>query len=135
MVLADGPGAKYTYYGDSAETGQDFVANKLHGQTSTFQDDKGEIFFAVIFLPGKLTKATKGQKEMVVVHEMIHACGLNKWHDSAGLMFPQMKEEGDGLLEYLPEKGVKPMPPIRLGSKTICKVKLLWTGEDTCKVN
>jgi hypothetical protein len=123
------------YYGDTAETQQDFVADRLHGQTSTFADQREpkEIFFAVIFLPGKLAKATKSQKEMVVVHELIHACGLNEWHDTVGLMFADMQEQGNGLLEYSPEKGAKPMPPIRLGSKTVCKVKMLWSGEGACQ--
>jgi hypothetical protein len=69
---------------------------------------------------------------MVVVHEFIHACGLNDWHDTVGLMFPDMQEQGGGLIEYLPEKGAKPMPPIRLGSKTVCKVKMLWSGGEAC---
>jgi 2-phospho-L-lactate guanylyltransferase (CobY/MobA/RfbA family) len=104
LVLANGPGVKYKYYGDTVETKQDFVADRLHGQTSTLADQKEpkEIFFAVIFLPGKLAKATKSQKEMVVVHEFIHACGLNDWHDTVGLMFPDMQEQGGGLLEYIP---------------------------------
>jgi hypothetical protein len=127
LVLANGPGVKYIHYGDTAETEQDFVGDRLHAQTATFADAKEpkEIFFAVIFLPGKLTKATKSQKEMVVVHEFIHACGLNAWHDTVGLMFPDMQEQGGGLIEYFPEKGAKPMPPIRLGSKTVCKAKML----------
>jgi hypothetical protein len=135
VVAANGPGAKYQYYGDTAETQPDFVGDRLHGQTTTFRDQKEpkEIFFAVVFLPGKLAKSTKNQKEMVVVHELLHACGLDQWHDSVGLMFPDMKEEGGGLLEYLPEKGAKPMPPIRLGSQTVCRVKMLWTGADACK--
>ena len=107
LVLANGPGVKYKYYGDTAETEQDFVGDRLHGQTATLADSKEpkEIFFAVIFLPGKLAKATKSQKEMVVVHEFIHACGLNDWHDTVGLMFPDMQEQSGGLLEYIPEKG------------------------------
>jgi hypothetical protein len=135
LVLANGPGVKYKYYGDTAETEQDFVGDRLHGQTATLADSKEpkEIFFAVIFLPGKLAKATKSQKEMVVVHEFIHACGLNSWHDTVGLMFPDMKEQGGGLIEYLPEKGAKPMPPIRLGSKTVCKAKMLWSGGEACQ--
>jgi len=135
VVSAGGPGEKYSYYGDIAVTRQDFVADRLHGQTTTLLDQREpkEIFFAVVFLPGKLAKATKNQKEMVVVHELIHASGLNDWHDSVGLMFANMKEEGGGLIEYLPEKGAKPMPPIRLGSKTVCKMKMLWSSEEACK--
>ena len=49
LVLANGPGVKYKYYGDTAETKQDFAADRLHGQTSTLADQKEpkEIFFAV----------------------------------------------------------------------------------------
>ena len=46
---------------------------------------------------------------------------------------PDMQEQSGGLLEYIPEKGAKPMPPIRLGSKTVCKVKMLWSDEVACQ--
>jgi hypothetical protein len=52
---------------------------------------------------------------------------------AVGLMFPDMQEQGGGLIEYLPEKGAKPMPPIRLGSKTVCKAKMLWSGGEACQ--
>jgi hypothetical protein len=95
----------------------------------------GAIFFAAVFLPGKIKKATDCQKEMIVVHEFIHSAGLNDkdWHDSAGIMFSPMKEDGGGLIEYIPDKGVKPMPPIRVGAQTMCKMKMLWAGAKDCK--
>jgi hypothetical protein len=136
LMLAQGP-QQYKYYGDTAKTLPDFKADALHGQASTLTDvKKNEIFFAAVFLPGKVKKATDGQKLVIVVHELIHACGLNdqkKDHDSAGIMFAQMKEADGGLIEYLPEKGVKPMPPIRVGSQTLCKMALLWSGAEACK--
>ena len=134
MVLANRPGEQYQYYGDTAQTSSKFKADGLHGQASTLHDAKSkEIFFAVVFLPGKVKKATNGQKEVIVVHELIHACGLDEWHDSVGIMFAQMAEEGGGLIEYLHDKGAKPMPPIRVGSQTVCKVKMLWAGGEACK--
>jgi hypothetical protein len=136
LVLASRPGEQYKYYGDTAETAQDFKADILHGQTTTLQDKKKEpyeIFFAAVFLPGKITKATNGQKEMVVVHELFHASGLDGWHDSVGIMFADMKEEGGGLIEYLHDKGAKPMPPIRLGAQTLCQMKMLWADAKDCK--
>lgn len=134
LILATRVGQQYSYSGTTAQTSPAFKADKLHGQASTFRDDKlNEIFFAAIFLPGKLKKATNSQKEMVVVHELIHACGLDEWHDDVGLMYPQMEEKEGGLIEYLHEKDTKPMPPIRLGPQTVCKVKMLWSGVETCK--
>jgi hypothetical protein len=51
----------------------------LHGQTTTFTDPKLRvIFFAAVFLPGKIKKAKDGQKEMIVVHEFIHSAGIER---------------------------------------------------------
>jgi hypothetical protein len=141
VKLSDGSEV-YEHYGDKATA--KFPADELHGQTSTLVDQKKhEIFFAVIFLPGKVKKASNKQKEVIIVHEFIHACGLNGLlpdgskdpnadHDSTGVMFPQMKVDGTGLIEYLPDKGAKAMPPIRVGARTLCKARLLW-GAEACK--
>jgi len=136
LLFANGPGENYKYHGDTATTDSDFIGDALHGQSTTFTDPKlGVIFFAAVFLPGKIKKATDGQKEMIVVHEFIHSAGLNDrdCHDSAGIMFSPMKEDGGGLIEYIPDKGVKPMPPIRVGAQTMCKMKMLWAGAKDCK--
>jgi hypothetical protein len=134
LVLANRAGEQYKHYGDTAQTLPSFKADALHGQASTFLDKKlDEIFFAAIFLPGKVKKATDGQKEMIVVHELLHACGLDEWHDSDGLMFGVMQKKDDGLIEYLHEQDAKSMPPIRLGSQTVCKVKMLWVSAEACK--
>lgn len=143
VKLSDGK-ETYSYYGDTAKA--DFDAEKLHGQASTLVDKKKmEIFFAVIFLPGKVKGATPKQKEVIVIHEFIHASGLNGLlpngaedpnddHDDVGIMYPQMKVDGDGLIEYMPDKGAKPMTPVRVGAKTMCKLRPLWNGQE-CKSN
>lgn len=137
VILTNGPD-KYKYYGDTADTGPNFKGDTLHGSAVTLTDQKrNEIFFAAVFLPGKVKGATNGQKEMVVVHEFIHACGLdgglpnggkdNKQdHDSVGIMFSTMKKDGNGLTEYLADKGAVSMPPIRVGSQTTAKLKTIW---------
>jgi hypothetical protein len=136
LILANGPGEKYRYYGDTTQTAADFTGDIPHGETRTLVDPKlNAIYFAAVFLPGKLKKTTNGQKEVIVVHELIHAAGLNDWHDSVGIMFATMQEEGGGLIEYLHEKGAKSMPPIRVGSQTLCKMKMLWSGATDCKDN
>lgn len=129
----------YQYYGDSIVV--KFDAAKLHGEARTLVDMKRkEIFFAAIFLPGKVPKVSSKQKEVITIHEFIHAAGLNGMlptgadapnddHASEGIMFSQMKEEGDGLLEYLADKGAKAMPPIRVSSKTMCDLRMLWGAE------
>jgi len=128
IILANGP-QQYKYYGDIADSGSDFTADSLSGETSALIDKRMKaIFFAAIFLPGKIPKATKDQKQVVVVHEFIHASGMPGEHEDVGIMFPQMKESGSGLIEYLPDQDAKPMPPIRLGPQTRCKIQMVWSG-------
>jgi hypothetical protein len=68
---------------------------------------------------------------VIVVHELIHACGMDI-HDSVGIMFGEMKEANGGLIEYLHDKGARPMPPIRVGSKTVCTMRMLWSDGEAC---
>ena len=115
-----------------------FDATQLHGEARTLRDpDRNVIVFAAIFLPGKVTDVTARQKEVIVVHEFIHAAGLNGVradgsddpnddHDSQGIMFPQMQKRDGGLLEYLPDKGAQPMTPIRVGAQTRTKINAVW---------
>lgn len=121
----------------------DFPAEKLHGEAHTLVDaaKRWEIEFAVIFLPGKIEKITQKQQEVVIVHEFIHAAGLNGLlpggaetndHDDVGIMFSHMVSDGDGLIEYLHDKDVNAMPPIRVGSKTMCKMRSLWAAGESC---
>ena len=135
LILATGP-TKHSHFGDTVETAPDFVVDDLHGQCSTLTDKRrNEIFFAGVFLPGKVKDATAGQKEVIVLHELIHAAGMNEKndHDSVGIMFFGWKREDGKLLEYMPEKGARPMPPIRVGAKTLCTIKSLWSGENACR--
>lgn len=122
----------------------DFPADKMHGRAHTLHHPKRkEIYFAGVFLPGKVQNVTPKQKEVMVVHELIHACGLDGElpgggkdpkddHDSIGIMFPSMMVQGDGLIEYLHDKGAQPMTPIRVGPQTMCKMRMLWTAAETC---
>lgn len=146
LILASGP-QQYKYYGDTVKTGSDFKADWLHGETRALIDGKlNEIFFAGVFLPGKVQKITKGQKEMVIVHELIHACGMTGGdkkaeHDSVGIMYDIMNQADGGLiegnidlaLEKQKKEGIKPMPPIRVGPKTLCIMRMLWSGAEACK--
>jgi hypothetical protein len=137
-----------TNWGKKVTTGPNFDPTKFHGSTRPLTEiherkKTYEIIFAAIFLPGRVTP-TEAQKEVVVVHEFIHACGLDggqpdgskdeigQDHDSEGIMFAQMKEDGSGLIEYLHDKGAKAMPPIRVGGKTRCKIQSIW-GSEACK--
>jgi predicted Zn-dependent protease len=132
LLLATGS-THYSNYGARAQTRSDFKDDKLHGQTTTMADEQTrELMFAVIFLPGKLPDASKQQKQIVVVHEFIHACGMIA-HDNVGIMNGQMVMEKDGLVELLKDKGSKPMPPIRVGAKTLAVMQTLWPGGGTKK--
>ena len=123
---------------------------ELHGlawtrATSTSSRRPIEIDFAVIFLPGGAPNPTPKQKEVIAVHEFIHASGLSGAladgreapggdHDTEGIMYPQMAVSGDGLIEYLHDGATKPMTPIRVGAKTRCLMRMLWTSE-VCELN
>lgn len=137
VILANGPMQK-NHYGDVAKTNDNFTADKLHGDTSTLVDKRDEIFFAAVFLPGKVKKLTDKQKEVILVHEFIHAAGLNgyndprKGHDSEGIMFDSWAIDGDGLIEYLHDKNAKAMPPFRVGGKTRCEMQRLWLDKSDC---
>jgi hypothetical protein len=137
-----------TSWGNKVSTGSKFDPAVLHGLTvpvTEIHEKKKtfEIIFAGIFLPGK-AKATAKQQEVIIVHEFIHAVGLDgglpdgskdtvkQDHDITGVFVAQMKEEGDGLIEYMSEKGAKPMTPIRVGGPTRCKVQMIW-GSEGCK--
>lgn len=121
----------------------DFDATQLHGEARTLRDpDRNVIVFAAIFLPGKVTDVTARQKEVIIVHEFIHAAGLNGVradgsedpnddHESVGIMFAQMQKRDGGLLEYLPDKGAQPMTPIRVGPQTRTKINSVWAATST----
>jgi hypothetical protein len=131
----------YKHYGD--EVTVDFPADLLHGKTKTLADHKPlQVFFAAIFLPGKVKDVTNDQKLAMTVHEFIHACGLdggqgdgtynrNQDHDSEGIMYDIMSIEGAGIIENSRPKGAKAMPPIRVGGKTRCRIQSIW-GSDAC---
>jgi hypothetical protein len=131
VLLAHGP-QQYKHGPDVAQTTEDFTVERLHGETVTLIDKhRDEIFFAAVFLPGKSRKPTKGQKEVITVHEFIHACGGEEHETTphAGIMYDIMTTEGDGLKEPTPE-GEK-MPPIRVGPKTLSRMQTLWSGAKT----
>jgi hypothetical protein len=144
VMLSDGSDS-YPW-GDRTIT-VNFHADKLHGRARTVASGGRtvEIDFAVVFLPGKVRSPTPKQKEVLVVHELIHASGLNGItpegaeladgdHDLVGIMSGQMVQHGDGLIEMLPEKDARPMTPIRVGGATMCKMRMLWKAE-ACPTN
>ncbi|MGA2648604.1 MAG: hypothetical protein ABSF15_28305 [Candidatus Sulfotelmatobacter sp.] len=133
VILANGP-EQYRYGADTIKTTRDFTLDWLHGETITLTDHKlNAIFFAAVFLPGKSKKPTKGKKEVIIVHEFIHACGIPEHEKTshAGIMYDFMAESNDGLKEATPDG--KEMPPIRVGPQTLCRMQMLWSGAKTCK--
>jgi hypothetical protein len=130
VLLATGP-LTYSHDGTTVQTDAKFKFDELHGQTSLLQSSRShEMLFAVTFLPGKVPDATHGQKEVIIVHEFIHASGGmgNDEHDSNGVFFGYMQAVDGGMLEYLHDEGAKPMPPIRVGSRTLIKMQTMWPG-------
>lgn len=124
FVLANGP-AKEPFPGGVAETGPKFKPEKMHGQAAVHLDSRDVIDFAVIFLPGKVQKITKEQKEMIIVHEIIHACGMDE-HDTEGIMYDVFRDSGTGVIELVSPAGTKGMPPIRVGATTTSIMEKLW---------
>ena len=130
-----------TFDGSVLQTSPSFDASSLHGFTRTLAELNEQtkvigMIFAATFLPGK-AKATANQKNVVIVHEMIHASGLDggkpdgskapdQDHDTEGVFAPIMNTTADGLIEATAPAGTKPMPPIRVGSKTTAKMKMIW---------
>lgn len=124
FVLANGP-TKHPFPGGTAETSPGFKPDGLHGQAALQLDGRDKIYFVAIFLPGKVEKTTKEQKEMVVVHEIIHACGMNE-HDTEGIMYDKFLASGSGVIEMVSPKGTKAMPPIRVGGTTWSIMRQQW---------
>jgi hypothetical protein len=131
VVLANGPTTYKGFYGETVQTGPRFKPDGLHGHSAVLLDRRNEIYFAGVFLPGKVANTTSRQKEIVVLHEFIHACGMDE-HDSVGIMYDTFRARDDGLVELDQDKGGKAMPPIRVGAKTTCIMKMLWAGGDAC---
>ncbi len=117
----------YTRDGNTINTDSSFKLNQFHGQTITLADGVPETnFFAVIFLPGLLHNPAKGQKEVMIVHEFIHACGVDE-HETTptgGIMYDIMVPSNGGLQEA--SKKGDPMPPIRVGPQTLNRIQSIW---------
>jgi len=140
IKLSMGPDSE-TFDGSVLSTSPNFDATTLHGFTKTLaelneREKTVSMIFVVTFLRGK-AKATAKQKNLVIVHEMIHASGLDggkpdgskasdQDHDSEGVFAAIMNTTADGLIEATAPAGTKPMPPIRVGAQTSAKMKLIW---------
>ena len=127
VILAHGP-QKYEREGHTVQPGPKFKLDQFTGETRTLIDKRlNAIFFAAIFLPGKLPKPAKGQKEVMIVHEFIHACGVPE-HEGIGIMYDIMVPSNGGLQEG--DKKYKPMPPIRVGPQTLSRVESVWLSSE-----
>ena len=123
VILANGP-QQYVREGNTIQPGAGFRFDQFTGDTVTLKDERlNAIFFAAIFLPGKLAKPTQGQKQVMIVHEFIHACGVPE-HEGTGIMYDVMVTSNGGLQEG--DKQGAPMPPIRVGPKTLSRVESVW---------
>jgi hypothetical protein len=123
VILANGP-SQYKREGYTVKPSASFRFDQFTGETVTLTDTRlNAIFFAAIFLPGKLPKPAQGQKQVMIVHEFIHACGVPE-HERTGIMYDIMVPSNDGLQEG--DKQAKPMPPIRVGPQTLSRVESVW---------
>jgi hypothetical protein len=117
-----------------------FSGTALHGLTKTLSRD-GVIEKAFIFLPatpmvtvfdrkGNQSEqiANHGVMEVIAVHELIHACGLDEMKDHGGdgiFYYPLAYQNGK---VYVPERGKNQalMPPVRNDGMIVGKIKHLW---------
>lgn len=125
----------------------DFPTDKLHGNTQAVAHPRRlEIEFAVVFLPGETAEGSMRQKEVIIVHELLHAAGLsgsfvngvhdNKSdHEDVGIMCAQFVNKGDGAVEMGAPKDTPAMTPIRVGPQTMCKIRSLWVAGESCKTD
>ena len=145
--------------GGEATTPKGWTGNFPHGHTTTTKSIRGklrEVVFAGIFLPGAVPDLNGQRRQVIIIHELLHASGLDgtlpdgtdkgdQDHDSEGIMYPSMREgedgyiEGDAVLKGHESKSrqaknrvVKPMPPIRIGTKTRRRMSQIWS-EASCK--
>ena len=107
-----------------------FDAAAPHGKTLPFVDPDNDVLIkAAVFLPRKLESMSDEVRVFVTVHEFIHAAGLHQnadHDDDSGAFYARFNIVNGKLLEILPNKGAKPMPPIRFGPKTVSKLRNLW---------
>jgi hypothetical protein len=108
-----------------------FDAKNVHGQTVANIDSKKRVDKAVIFLPGRLTNIKDDLKLVVIVHELIHACGLVEKDDHdpvGGVLYAKLQLVNGKLQEPPGGKGISiaGMPPIRIGGWTQCQMNSLW---------
>ncbi len=113
-----------------------FDASAAHGKTKALIDpDRNVMVKAAVFLPMKLKDASDAVREIVTVHEFIHAAGLSddKDHDKgSGVFYSPMEFSNGKLKEWgLGDKAVE-MPPIKIGTETVCKLNMLWMDGITC---
>lgn len=115
------------FYGDVTVTAN-FDASLAHGKTKTVRDpDRNVIVMAAIFLPMRLEGATDGIREVVTIHELIHAAGLDDDadHDTReGVFYGQMESSGGTLKEWGTSNAS--MPPVRIGPNTVTRLNALW---------
>ncbi|MEO7672671.1 MAG: hypothetical protein ABIU09_01165 [Pyrinomonadaceae bacterium] len=139
VILSDGKSTVYPRGGrkiNGTTITANFDAAKTHGQAGSFLDSRDRISKVVIFLPEKLKDVPDEIKVLVVVHELIHSCGLveKRDHDPVGGILSATLQLFDGKLrEASTDKNLKGMPPIRVGGWTQCQIADLWKTSDDGK--
>lgn len=137
VKLTHGNTGSYTYrdrfYGEVPITAT-FDASRAHGKTKPLVDpDRGIIVFAAVFLPERLDARASAVREVVSVHEFIHAAGMDSDDDHdhrEGVFYSPMEVSGATITEW--GMGHPPMPPVRIGPNTVCRVNALWADNVTC---
>jgi hypothetical protein len=138
VQTSDGP-ATFEFEGNSYS--KEFSGKGLHGYTGQiYRPDDPKIEKAFVFLPNTPQMNTpKGQRptginvmKCILIHEFIHACGLeNNDHSKDDIFngFPQTNygnKPDDDKIGITKDGNYVWFPPIFLSSSTVGKIKALW---------
>jgi hypothetical protein len=138
VVEAASDNVSFSYEGTSYS--ERFDGSRLHGRTFQLSRD-GRIEKAFVFLPrAPLINTPRGQRavgggvrQLIAVHELVHACGLTNadhstddlFHGSPDVDFGRTAV-GDRVIVQARGR-TRRMPPLYLASTTVRAVKQLWS--------
>jgi hypothetical protein len=132
---ANGLGVKFQAAGSATDAEVTIKVGKapfpgaVHGITQLGVDSiTGNTVIAEITLPSDTTDMNTQIMEVVMVHEFIHACGLdNKEHGNDGVFYSPLSKSGGRMIVPEPKKQDVPMPPLRMDPGTVSKIQSLWS--------
>ena len=117
----------------TVKTDSTISGNAVHGKNSTAVNSSGKLMTSEVRLPEKVTINTpKGMRsagpgifEAIMAHEFVHALGEHG-HNSHLMAETFTKVMGDTPSGDKLKAGSISIPPLKLSSKTVQKLKKIW---------